>query len=164
MLRGRGQDDVAVHNVENIRQHQHAAALVLRASSVIIDAISASSRHGAICVAMANEGAASSIARIIESGIRSGGRIIEHSHARDGRRDLRQHLQPFAGHQRIEIAEAGDIAFRMRQIFDEALIDRIGHHRKHDGDRAGLAAATPRQPGWTGQAVHRGARPVSSVA
>src|SRR5262249_36933853 len=36
--------------------------------------------------------------------------IIEHRHARDGRRYLRQHRQPFAGHRRAVIAEARNVA------------------------------------------------------
>lgn len=52
--------------------------------------------------------------------------IVEDRHARDRRRDLRQHPQPFAGYRRVEIAEAGDGAAGVRETCDEASTDRVG--------------------------------------
>jgi hypothetical protein len=73
-----------------------------------------------------------------QPGIGGGYRIVQDSHARDRRGNLRQHLQPLAGHQRVEVAEAGDIAAGMREVFDEALAHGIGDHCKHDRGRAGF--------------------------
>jgi hypothetical protein len=50
------------------------------------------------------------------------GRGIEKDrHARDGRDDLGQHPQPFAGHRRVVICEAGDIAAGFRVALQGSL-------------------------------------------
>ena len=67
------------------------------------------------------------------------GRGIEKDrHARDRRDDLGQHPQPFAGHRRVVICEAGDIAAGARQTLDEALANRVGDIYQDDRDRAVL--------------------------
>ena len=57
---------------------------------------------------------------------------------RNGRDDLGQHPQPFAGHRRVVICEAGDIAAGARQTLDEALANRVGDIHYDDWDRAAL--------------------------
>ena len=48
-----------------------------------------------------------------------------------------QNLQPFAGEQGLDAAEASDVAAGMGQAVDESGSDRIGHVGKNDRDRLG---------------------------
>jgi len=48
-----------------------------------------------------------------QTGLRRRRGIKEDRHTYDRRHDLCQHLQPFAGHRRVEIAEAGYIPTRV---------------------------------------------------
>jgi len=71
---------------------------------------------------------------------RRGGGIVDDEHAADGWRDLRQHLQPFAGQRAVIIGETGDVATGMREVFDKTLADGIGDDGEHDRDRGGAPA------------------------
>src|SRR6266404_904479 len=53
------------------------------------------------------------------------------------RRDLLEHLQPFAADRGFKIVEPGNISTRTRQACDEAASDRIGHTDEDDRDGAG---------------------------
>ena len=55
--------------------------------------------------------------------------MVEHGDMRGGRRNLRQHLQPFAGHRPVIIGEARDVAAGVRETGDKTLVDRVGDHR-----------------------------------
>jgi hypothetical protein len=46
--------------------------------------------------------------------------------------ELPEQLEPFTADREFEISEAGGVSAGMRQVVDEALPDRIGHHRKDD--------------------------------
>jgi len=71
---------------------------------------------------------------------RRGGGIEDDRNAGHLRRDLRQHLQPFAGQRTVVIGKAGEVAAGMRQVFDKALADGIGDDGEHDRDRRGAPA------------------------
>jgi len=60
--------------------------------------------------------------------------IEQDRYALDPGSDLRQHLQPFAGHRRVVIGEAGDRAAGVGQALDEALADRVGDDHENDRD------------------------------
>jgi hypothetical protein len=60
-------------------------------------------------------------------------RVLQHGHPRHGGHHLLQHLKPFAGKGMLEDGEAGDVAARTREAGHEAVADRIGDHREHDG-------------------------------
>ena len=134
---GEGDDGVAMRSGEGVRQNQQPAALFAREPrhhrldlGIVVNR-RGPHRHG--------EGRGRFLdGAQHQTGIGRGRGIVEDRHARDGRGDLRQHPQPFAGHRRVVIAEAGDVAAGARQARDEALADRIGDEREHDRDRACL--------------------------
>ncbi|MET4217307.1 hypothetical protein ABIB00_002504 [Bradyrhizobium sp. LB14.3] len=77
---------------------------------------------------------------------RRGGGIVDDEDTGQFWRDLRQHLQPFAGQRAVVIGEPSDVAAGMGEILDEALADGIGDDGEHDRDRRGAPA----------QLLHRG--------
>ena len=53
-------------------------------------------------------------------------------------------LQPLAGHRRLDIGEAGDVAARPRKARNETAADRIGNDYENYGDGARLLQQTRR--------------------
>ena len=54
----------------------------------------------------------------------------------DVRCDLLEQLQPFWRNAVLELSEAGDVASRSRQAFDDPQSDRVDRLRKNDRDPA----------------------------
>ena len=63
---------------------------------------------------------------------------VEQDGPLDARRNLLEQLQPLAGHRRLHIRKASDVAARPRKARDEAAADRIGKSRENDRDGARL--------------------------
>ena len=69
----------------------------------------------------------------------------------DAGRNLLERLQPFPGHCRFEMREAGDIAAGPRQTCDQANFDRSRDHHEHDRHRARLTLHSRRDRRSVGQ-------------
>ena len=63
--------------------------------------------------------------------------IPKNGHSSHPRRDLLEHLQPFAAQAVFEHQEAGGIAARARQARNEAGADRVDDNHEHDRHGAG---------------------------
>ena len=79
------------------------------------------------------------------------GGIPKDRHSRHARRDLLEQLQPFRAHAVFEVHEAGGVAARPRQAFDEAGADRIGDRPRTRSARCGSPAATVPRSSCHGQ-------------
>src|SRR6516165_522443 len=74
----------------------------------------------------------SKIVRIMWRGLR----VHHKSDAGERRRNLFEHAQPFAHHQRLVKNEPGDVAARMRKAIDISGGNRVRDARENDGNRA----------------------------
>jgi putative tryptophan/tyrosine transport system substrate-binding protein len=78
------------------------------------------------------------VRHIISGYVWSRGGVKQDADPSDTRRNLLKYLQPFATQAWCVRTPSGDVSARMRETFDEAAADRIGHERKHNRDSVGL--------------------------
>ena len=140
---------VAMNDIETVRHHDQSCAR--RARQLADHALELAGISHRECERSYAERGRSSLewGLIIAADVGGGVRIEENCGSRDAGRHFAQHLQPFAGHRRLEAGEARDVGPWMRDVGDEPAAfgirdlneddrNRIGHSLQGQSARCGM--------------------------